>query len=409
MTPDAPTPSARITRASAAATERLHRQRALLRPLGWAVIGVVAATTITTRPVPGLSGIAAAVSVALIAYAAATAVAIGDRFVDRPGWVQGFVLALMGAAGVVLVALQSRGATGLAAGAAVWLAITRLSTATGAILGAAVTASQSAALVVAGATAPMVVAAVLFNALMGLAAYLVRTARAGQDRTELLLARLADAQDEQARVAALAERSRIAGELHDVLAHCLSGAAIQLQGARVLLTREHAGTGPVAAVQRASELVNEGLTNARIAVGALRGELLPGTADLPALIDQYRQDLLVPAAYTVDGPPHPVPAEVGLLIYRCTQEALTNIARYAPGASTAVALHYQPGSTVLSVENRAMPIRHPTDDRAETVGLRGVGGGHGLTGLHERLQHVGGTLHAGPSPQGWKVELEVPA
>ena len=106
MTPDAPIPSPRISRARAAATQRLHRQRALLRPLGWAVIGVVAATTITTGPGPGLSGIAAAVSVALIAYAAATAVAIGDRFVDRPGWVQGLVLVLMGAAGVVLVALQ---------------------------------------------------------------------------------------------------------------------------------------------------------------------------------------------------------------------------------------------------------------------------------------------------------------
>lgn len=408
MTPDAPTPSARITRARAAATERLHRQRALLRPLGWAVIGVVAATTITTRPVPGLSGIAAAVSVALIAYAAATAVAIGDRFIDRPGWAQAAVLTLMGAAGVVLVGLQPRGATGLAAGAAVWMAITRLPTMTGAVLGAAVTAGQLATLVLAGASTALVAAAVLFNALMGLAAYVVRTARAGQDRTELLMARLADAQDEQIRAAALAERGRIAGELHDVLAHCLSGAAIQLQGARVLLTREHAGTGPVAAVQRASELVNDGLTNARIAVGALRGEPLPGVADLPALIDQYRHDLLVPAVYTVTGTPHPVPAEIGLLIYRGAQEALTNIARYAPGAPTTVDLHYHPSSTILSVENQAAPTRHFTDHLAETAGLPNVGGGHGLTGLHERLQHAGGTLHAGPSPGGWRVDLEVP-
>ena len=198
------------------------------------------------------------------------------------------------------------------------------------------------------------------------------------------------------------------GKRHDVLAHCLSGAAIQLQGARVLLAREYAGTRSVAAVQRASELVNEGLTNARIAVGALRGEPLPGTADLPALVDEYRHDLLVPATYTVNGPPRPVPAEIGLLIYRCTQEALTNIARHAQGAPTTVALRYHPGRTVLSVANGAV-APHPTHDPALTAGLSTAGGGHGLTGLHERLQGVGGTLHAGPSPHGWKVELEVPA
>ncbi len=90
----------------------------------------------------------------------------------------------------------------------------------------------------------------------------LKQSRESQDQTELLLAQLEDARDEQARAAAIAERGRIAVELHDVLAHSLSGAAIQLQGARKLAERERA-TAPVGeAIDRASELVKAGLANA---------------------------------------------------------------------------------------------------------------------------------------------------
>ena len=79
-------------------------------------------------------------------------------------------------------------------------------------------------------------------------------------RTELLLAQLEDAREEQTRAAAIAERSRIASELHDVLAHSLSGAAIQLQGARKLAEREQRERRRcAAAIDRAGELVKDGL------------------------------------------------------------------------------------------------------------------------------------------------------
>ena len=81
---------------------------------------------------------------------------------------------------------------------------------------------------------------------------------------------------EQARAAAVAERGRIASELHDVLAHSLSGAAIQLQGARKLAEREEAAAELRAALDRASRLVRDGLADARQAVGALRGEVATG-------------------------------------------------------------------------------------------------------------------------------------
>ncbi|MGO4360037.1 histidine kinase, partial [Terrabacter sp. RAF57] len=238
MTTRAASAGGRTGQAHAAAHQRLRHQRDLLRPLGWAVIAVVAATALTTTPTPGLRGASGGVTLALVGYAATTVVAISGRFLDRPPTVQVVLLAVMGVAGVALVALQPRGATGLAVGAAVWMAMTRLPLALGVVVGATITVGQAIAALRGGATTAAVLAATLLNALLGLVAYVVRAARAAQDHTELLLAQLADARDEQARAAALAERSRIAAELHDVLAHCLSGAAIQLQGARLLAARE---------------------------------------------------------------------------------------------------------------------------------------------------------------------------
>jgi signal transduction histidine kinase len=370
---------------------------------------VVAATALTTSPTPGLHGTSGAVTLALAAYAAATAVAISDRFVDRPTTVQVAVITVMGMAGIGLVALQPHGATGLAVGAAVWMAITRLPLGWGVALSVALTAGQDVAALLGGSTAAAVLAATLLNALLGLVAYVVRASRAAQDRTELLLAELAQARDEQIRAAALAERSRIASELHDVLAHCLSGAAIQLQGARVLAARQPAGAAVQEAVQRASELVNDGLANARAAVGALRGEPLPGIGDLQTLVAGFRRDLLVAAELAVDGQARPLAAETGLLLYRGAQEALTNVARYAPGAATTVILRYESGRVALSVENRRANPGPSLDGLPGSPGLSGVGGGQGLVGLRERLEQAGGTLHAGPHLDGWRVVMEVPA
>src|SRR6202035_2395879 len=251
---------------------RVSRERGTLRPLGWAVIVVVVASAANGSPGPGLHGTALGVTLACFAFIAALAVAIRDRFPRRGVATQTMVISVMGAAGVALAALQPRGATELAAGAAVWMAVTRLPWALGVGVGAAVTGSLDLATALSGSSGSAVLAAPLLCALLGLMAHFMRRSRDSQERTEVLLAELQDAREEQTRAAAIAERGRIASELHDVLAHSLSGAAIQLQGARVLAEREQARPQMRAAIDRASELVRDGLASARQAVGALRGE-----------------------------------------------------------------------------------------------------------------------------------------
>jgi signal transduction histidine kinase len=108
------------------------------------------------------------------------------------------------------------------------------------------------------------------------------------------------------------------------------------------------------------------------------------------------------ATLTIEGSARLLPAEASLALYRGAQEALTNIARYAPGAITTVVLHYDSGYTSLTVEDRLAPAEPDAD------GLKDVGGGNGLTGLRERVERAGGRMQAGPIENGWRVELEVP-
>ena len=310
----------------------------------------------------------------------------------------------MGAAGVALAALQPRGAAGLAVGAAVWMAVARLPLALAIMLGAAMTVALDVASALAGSSSSAVLASTLLCALVGLIAYFLKQARESQDRTEVLLAQLEDAREEQTRAAAIAERGRIASELHDVLAHSLSAAAIQLQGARLLAEREQATTKMREAIDRAGELVKDGLADARQAVGALRGERLPGINELEALIDSFSADMDLEVTLRVEGSARTLPADAGLALYRGAQEALTNVARYAPGASTTVVLSYGPDHTTLSVEDRVAATAPPA-----AAGLADVGGGRGLAGMRERLERAGGSMHAGPTDAGWRVELQVPA
>ncbi|MGZ6708616.1 MAG: sensor histidine kinase [Solirubrobacteraceae bacterium] len=397
--------SERVGAARLRAGRRVRRQRATLRPLGLAAMVLVVGGSAGSHPSPGLRGEALAVTLALCAFAAALAIAVRDRFPERRYEVQAAVIATMGAAGVALAALQSRGAGELAAGVAVFMAVARLPLVPGVALGALVTAALAGATTAAGSSAPAVLAGALLCVLLGLVARFAKQARESQDQTELLLAQLEDARDEQARAAAVAERGRIASELHDVLAHSLSGAAIQLQGARMLAEREHAAPPLREAIDRAGALVRAGLADARRAVGALRGDALPGVAQLASLVESFRTDMHVDVTLCVEGDPMALSADRSLALYRGAQEALTNVARYAPGASVRVLVRYGPGRTILRVENRA-PVAAPA---AQTAGgLAGAGGGRGLAGMRERTEAAGGTMRAGPTPDGWRVELEVP-
>jgi signal transduction histidine kinase len=344
------------------------------------------------------------VTLALGAFAVMLALAISDRFPAHGYGAQAAVIWAMGAAGVALAALQPRGTTSLAAGTAVWMAVARLPLSLGVGLGAAITVALDVATALAGASSAAVLATTLLCALLGLIAHFLKRARDSQDETELLFAQLEDARDDQARAAATAERNRIASELHDVLAHSLSGAAIQLQGARMLAEREQAPPQIRVALDRASELVKDGLASARQAVGALRGEELPSVAQLGSLVESFKDDMKVDATLTIVGNARNLPADATLALYRGAQEALTNVARYAPGASTTVVLRYAADRTILTVEDRLSTSVPRAGD-----GLIGVGGGRGLAGMRERLERAGGSMQAGPTDEGWRVKLEVPA
>jgi signal transduction histidine kinase len=297
----------------------------------------------------------------------------------------------------------------------VWIAAVRLPLLLGVVAGGVITSAL--ALTIALTQHPAwqpALYAVLLCLLLAVTGRFIRRGRESQDRTEMLMAQLQDAREAEAAAAALAERSRIAGELHDVLAHALSGLAIQLQGARKLADRESASAGLRGALKRSAESAREGLADARQAVGALRGDRLPTVDQVGTLIEDFRRDTGAEAALRIDGTPRALPADASLALFRGAQEALTNIARYAPGTTVAVTVRYGPGHTVLVVEDRRCPpgaVQAKRADAGERAGsplLAEASGGHGLTAMRERAARAGGTARAGPTADGWLVELEVP-
>jgi len=117
-------------------------------------------------------------------------------------------------------------------------------------------------------------------------------------------------------------------------------------------------------------------------------------------VDGFRCNTGTRATLRIDGTSRPLPAEASLALFRGAQEALTNIARYAPGAVTVVTVTYQADRTVVIIEDRVRG--------QQTTILADAGGGHGLTAMRERAARVGGAAQAGPTADGWRVELEVP-
>ncbi|MEV5710507.1 histidine kinase [Actinoallomurus sp. NPDC052274] len=202
------------------------------------------------------------------------------------------------------------------------------------------------------------------------------------------------ARESEAREAALIERGRIAREIHDVLGHSLSGIALQLDMADALRDsgRQEEAT---AAIRKARGLAVDSISETRRAVHALREDTLP----LPDTLRRLAEHGEVPFALT--GEVGPVAAETAHTMVRAAQEALTNAAKYAPGAERALCLAFTADRITLTVRNG--PATEPP--RADLAGGTGVG----LVGLRERAALLGGTLHAGPTPEGgWTVELELP-
>jgi signal transduction histidine kinase len=231
-----------------------------------------------------------------------------------------------------------------------------------------------------------------------LATLFAASSRDAHAQSQALLEQEAATRAAREEAAVLGERQRLARELHDVLAHTLSGLAVQLEGARLLAERTGADPRLAEQVTNAQRLAKEGMASAKRAVATLRGEALPGPDDLPALVEQTRLTGL-PVTLTVDGAPRPLPGESGLAVYRAVQEALTNTAKYAGhGARADVVLTWS--DDLLTVE--------VTDSGGDRAGAGLPSGGYGLAGLAERAALAGGRLDTGRTADGWRVTLTMP-
>jgi signal transduction histidine kinase len=235
-----------------------------------------------------------------------------------------------------------------------------------------------------------------------------RQTRLRVEQAELLLAQTQRSHEEQLRAARFEESARIAREIHDVLAHTLAGLTIQLEATSSLLEQGAGRDAIMARVQRAHTLARDGLQETRRAVGALRGDPVSAPAGIEALVADYRESAEAPVELTIDGDPGRLAGPTGAAVLRVVQEALTNVRKHAPGARVSVAVHAgrQPADElVVRVEDRvssAAPSSAPD-------GLAASGGAYGVQGMRERAQLLGGTLSAGATGEGWRVELRLPA
>jgi signal transduction histidine kinase len=197
----------------------------------------------------------------------------------------------------------------------------------------------------------------------------------------------------EAKIAAAAERARIARELHDIVAHHVSVMVVQADGAGYVLQSDpRRAANALAAV---SATGRQALAELRRLLGVLRSDgeqaalaPVPGLGELRELLDQSRAAGLE-VSYTLTGAPRELSEGAGLAAYRVVQESLTNTRKHAGLAATAaVTLQYEPDGLVVAV----------TDDGLAAPS--GEPGGHGLAGMRERVAIYGGTVTAGPLPGG---------
>jgi signal transduction histidine kinase len=200
---------------------------------------------------------------------------------------------------------------------------------------------------------------------------------------------------ERARRAVLEERTRIARELHDVVAHHMSLIAVRAETAPYRLS--DLPESARAEFGSLSEVAREALTDMRRLLGVLRDDQparlapQPQLADLPALVESAQQagvsvELSVPPALDQ------VPPGVGLCAYRIVQESLSNASQHAPGAAVTVSVTHDSGAVLLRVANGPGGPADPSQNDRRP--------GHGLTGMRERVALLGGSLSAGPAPEG---------
>ena len=227
--------------------------------------------------------------------------------------------------------------------------------------------------------------------------------RVQAEQAAALLAQREQLQAEQRRADLLDERARIAREIHDVLAHSLGALGIQIQAARSVLHKDADQASDLLAA--AQQMAAEGLVETRRAVQALRTDTLPLDEELDLVTATHAQRYHVPVSYDTSGVPAALPPDATLALLRIAQEALVNAAKHAAGQPVAVRLDYGDADVRLTVRND-LP---PDADTRQPADVSTVNGGYGLTGMHERLRLLNGTLEAGRRDGQWIVTAELPA
>ncbi len=227
---------------------------------------------------------------------------------------------------------------------------------------------------------------------------LLRELEADHARLEAAHARLQEYASHAAELAASEERNRLAREIHDVLAHTLTVIIIQADAAVVRLQSDAAGA--TEQVRTVARLARQALQEARLSVAAIRAD--PGAAGVDALrrlCEDAGRLAGLRCELRVAGEEQPLPAPVALAVYRITQEALTNARRHGMAERAEVCLTFAGEAVSLTVRDDGAGAPAPAD-----------GQGSGLRGMEERAQALGGSLSAGPAPEGrgFLVRAELP-
>ncbi|NEA63248.1 sensor histidine kinase [Streptomyces sp. SID12488] len=230
------------------------------------------------------------------------------------------------------------------------------------------------------------------------------------ERLAVLTEQLRLEQEEKAQRAVMAERMKIARELHDVIAHHVSVISVQTGLAGYVFTSDPktarealntiAGSAreAMAEMRRMLVVLREGTE--RTQEGAQDHNAAPGLGRLAQLARRV-EAAGVPVDVRITGAPFALPPGADLCVYRVIQEALTNVMKHAPTANASVTVHYDEAAVRVRV----------TDDGQEPVLAGTTAGptGHGLIGMRERAGIYGGTVTAGPGPQGgFEVALTIP-
>jgi len=361
-----------------------------LRIFGLFSMVVVVVSTLTTDPVPGLEGDGLLVSIAVVLFVAGLAASAPLQPLP-PGVRLGGLLAVA-VASCIFAAVQPDGAGFAGVYYVVVIAGIRMPRVPATIIAAGTLAAEVVIISQVHDKASGTAVGLVFSVVPWfLITRLIRQLAYRRDKLEKTVEELRESREAAAQSAALAERGRLAREMHDVLAHSLSALALQLEGTRLLARDRDADPEVVAGLERAHRLAAGGLAEARQAIAALRGDELPSLRDLA---DAFGPN----ASLTVIGTPRETSSEARLALYRTTQEALTNVRKHSAGDRVEIRIEYADDGTRLRVQ-----------DHGPGAPVMVGAGGYGLTGMRERAELLGGRLDAGPTEDGFKVELWLPA